>query len=351
MGLSVVAGLATASVPLMAQTATAQGSVIIRVVNDITHNPLLNAEVIDLTTREGKFTNAFGEVSIAANGQDSVKLRVRQVGFGFVERTFPTPTASASQPPRIVVMLHPVSYNLSKVTTLAVNECGVASDSAAGAVSAAVLAQLRLGAERYDAFRRAYPFKVWVERRTTQRDSVGDLVNDPLMTAAEESERWGNSYAVGQVFNQSRDRTFTVPILFVSALAAPAFWTHHCFVARGVQTLDNERVIRLDFSPTKATKTPDWEGSAYLDSASSMLRRVDFTIAHFRKNDVLQGMTGYTTFGSPTAFIAMPDSTVAQWWYQQPRSHNGDPRPADGFQSLVVRRMVYRDSVPAPPRP
>ena len=351
MGLSVMAGLATASVPLMAQTATPQGSVTIRVVDDVTHIPLLNAEVIDLATHQGKFTNAHGDASIATNGRDSVRLRVRQIGFEFVDRTLQTSPTSVSRLTPIVVMLHPVSYNLSKVTTLAVNECGTASDSAAGAVSAAVLAQLRLGAERYDTFRRAYPFSVWVERRTTQRDSIGNLVNVPLITAVEESERWGNSYVVGHVFNQSQDRSFTVPILFVSALAAPEFWTHHCFVARGVQTLDNERVIRLDFSPTKATKTPDWEGSAYLDSASSMLRRVDFQIIHFRKNDVLKGMLGYTTFDSPTAFIAMPDSTVAQWWYEQPRSYNGDRRPADGFQSLVVRRMVYRDSVPAPPHP
>lgn len=192
----------------------------------------------------------------------------------------------------------------------------------------------------------AHPFRVWVERRTTQRDSVGRMITDPLETAPDESERWGNTYLPGHVFNATRDRTFSVPILFVSALGAPEFWTHHCFATRGVETLDKERVIRLDFWPTKATKTPDWSGSAYLDSACSMLRRVDFKIVHFRKHDVLRDLDGYTMFSSPTAFIAMPDSTVAQWWYQKPR-YNGDLREPDGYQSLVVRRMVYRDSVPA----
>jgi hypothetical protein len=341
-----VIALTSAAVPLVAQTAASPTAVIVQVVNDLTHDPLPSAQVIDVSIQRGAFTNTAGEVSIATAGRDSVRLRVRQVGFEFVERTFAIPTSSGSQPARILVPLHPISYSLPKVTTQAINTCGAASDSVSGAVSASVLAQLRLGAERYDAFRRAYPFNVWVERSTTQRDSEGNMVEDPLTTAEEESERWGNSYSAGHVFNATKDRSFTVPILFVTALAAPEFWAHHCFSARGVQALNHERVIRLDFSPTTATRTPDWEGSAYLDSATSMLRRVDFQIVNFRQDDVLYWMSGYTTFNSPTAFIAMPDSTVAKWVYRLGLPYNYTRRPIDGFQSLIVRRLVYRDSVP-----
>ena len=91
-----------------------------------------------------------------------------------------------------------------------------------------------------------------------------------------------------------------MPVLFVSALADSAFWNRHCFEARGVESHDGRRLIRLDFSPALDIRDPDWEGSAWLDSARSVLARVDFRLTNLRHVDGPQRFEGYTVFSTPT---------------------------------------------------
>jgi hypothetical protein len=329
---------------LLAQSAPVQHVLLVRVVDDATHQPLVNAEVIVTATEQTSFTNDNGEARLLRKSDAPLNLRVRQIGFQFSERN--VATASARSADTLVVELQPVSYRLPRVATRAVNSCGAATDSMSQKLSAVVLSQLRLSAERYDAFRRAYPFNVWIERRTARRDADGTIRTEPVQVPGTRSEKWGDPYVPGRVLSEQPGGGFSVPILFVSALADANFWNHHCFVAQGVQTFQGERVIQLDFMPTKETKTPDWEGSALVDSATSMLRRVDFDLTGLGKHDVLKGLVGYTVFRSPTAFITMPDSTMAMWWTSAP-VNDGALRPADGFQLIRVLRVAYREATPA----
>ena len=70
------------------------------------------------------------------------------------------------------------------------------------------------------------------------------------------SNKWGDRYTPGQVVVQSGRDEYFVPLLFVSALADSAFWDRHCFAARGVESRDGRRLIRLDFSPTLDVRDP-----------------------------------------------------------------------------------------------
>ena len=328
---------------VLAQSAPGQHVLVVRVVDDATHLPLVNAEVIVTGTQQTSFTNDNGEARLLRTSDGPLSLRVRQIGFQFSERNIAS--ASTGSADTVVVSLQPVSYKLPKVATRAVNSCGAATDSLSQNLSAVVLSQLRLSAERYDAFRRAYPFNVWIERRTARRDADGTIRTEPVQVPGTQSDKWGDPYVPGRVLSEQPGGGFSVPILFVSALADANFWKHHCFVARGVQTFEGARVIQLDFMPTKETKTPDWEGSALVDSATSMLRRVDFDLTGLGKHDVLKGLVGYTMFRSPTAFITMPDSTMAMWWTSAPLK-DGTLRPADGYQLIRVLRIAYRKATP-----
>lgn len=338
-------GSVAVAASLSAQSSSDQSVLIVRVVSDVTHQPLVNAEVIVAGTQQSSFTNELGQVRLLRTADAAVNLRVRQIGFLFADRNVPRSSHPAQSADTVVVALEPVSYKLPKVATKAVNSCGATTDPVSEALSALVLSQLRLSAERYDAFRRTYPFRVWIERRTVRRDFDGAMKADTVQVLGAESEKWGDPYVPGKVLSEEPNGRFSVPILFVSALADSVFWKHHCFVARGVVSLDGERVIQLDFSPTKETKSPDWEGTALVDSATSMLRRVDFDLTRLGSRDVLHGLMGFTIFRSPTVSISMPDSTTALWWRSTPVK-DGFLQPADGMQQIRVVKLLYRNATP-----
>ena len=160
------------------------------------------------------------------------------------------------------------------------------------------------------------------------------------------SHEWGDRYAPGQVLQRRSAGSYFVPLLFVSALADSAFWSRHCFVARGVESHEGRRLIRLDFSPTLDVKDPDWSGSAWLDSARSVLARVDFRLTNVRGGDGPERFEGYTVFSTPSPYIAMPDSTVA-WWMTDVRAVSYlPPRQARAMQTLVIREVRYRERRP-----
>lgn len=177
------------------------------------------------------------------------------------------------------------------------------------------LDQLREGAERYETFRKAYPFRVEIQRRTVVRTGVAT----PRVTVSRErgdSERWGERYVPGGVVELG-SLGFTVPILFVATLGDPAFWDHHCVTTAQVEGGDSLRMVRLRFTPSPTATGSDWGGDALMDSSTSLLRRVEFHLT-INQRDGPRRFEGFTTFHSPSPLIAVPESTFAMWWRSEP---------------------------------
>ena len=124
------------------------------------------------------------------------------------------------------------------------------------------------------------------------------------------------------------------------------FWRHHCFAVRGIETLAQDRVLRLDFIPIPTVTEPDWMGTAFVDSATSMLRRVEFQITGLHENEVPQRLEGYTTFRSPSPFIVIPDSTVGLWWRREPGTYKPPWTGPDVVQLLQLLGVTYRKETP-----
>jgi len=78
------------------RAASPQGTpaLVIRVLERTTQQPLPNAEVIDLDGGARRFTNAEGEARLGWGPTGRLRLRVRQLGFQFVEQDV-TRTAEA----------------------------------------------------------------------------------------------------------------------------------------------------------------------------------------------------------------------------------------------------------------
>jgi hypothetical protein len=293
--------------------AAGQGTpaLLLRVVDSASGAPIPNADVL-AATRHG-LTDAKGELRIAWPADGKLAIRVRQLGFAFVERTLARDAAATPARDTVVVAMRRAAFALPQVTTVATVRCREIPNDAQRALSRSGMEILRFGAEQYGAFRRRYPFRLTLERRTERTDPSRRGGVKERTAEETTSEAWGDSYFPGRVLQQTGILSWVVPLLFVSALADSAFLERHCFLARGVETRAGRRVIRLDFSPSLGIRDPEWEGAVWLDSAASVLRRVEFRLANLRDASGPRSFEGYTVFTTPSPYIARPDTTVARW--------------------------------------
>ena len=325
-------------------------SVRVRVRDATLDRPLPNAQVVNRDDGAARFTDARGEVLLSFDRATTQRLRVRQLGYVYVDTAVVPSASDARTVDSITVTLNRVVYQLGGVAVKTARACNPIESPA---LTAAVLAQLRQGAERYLAFRDAYPFRVRQIRRTAEikTDAPTRIVREQRERAW--SERWGQLYEPDDVV-QRNARGFSVPLLFIAALADSVFWDRHCFSATGVEELNGTRVVRLEFSPTGDAKSADWSGAALVDSATSVLRRVEFRLAGLRPGDLPARLEGYTTFTTPAHLVVVPESTIAMWWRHAPDSAQGWGPPHVG-QLLFVEGIDFTKRAPpvtpAPPPP
>jgi hypothetical protein len=315
---------------------------LLRVVDSASRLPLPNAEVTANAARA--LTDVNGEVRILWPDDGELRVRIRQLGFRYVERTFHRGTsATATEDTAVVAMVHS-GWALPQVVVRAERRCRESGDPSHVALTQSSMELLRLGADQFENFRRSYPFDLTLETRTVLGSPPGRLASSrSVRVDTMPSAQWGDRYTAGKVLQPRGRNEYFVPLLFVSALADSAFWSRHCFEARGVESRDGRRLIRLDFNPMLDVREPEWEGSAWLDSARSVLARVDFRLTNLRGAEGPQRFEGYTIFSTPTPYIAMPDSTVASWITQwSPGGPYGDVRRSRGMQMLVIRDVAYR---------
>lgn len=300
---------------------------------DADARPLQNAEVMVTGTNDRRFTNTNG-VAVLRIASTARMLRVRQIGFAF--RDVAIPPADT-----VEVRLVPIPFALPTVSTRAASACdGITPTD--GALEAWALSQLREGAERYESFRKAYPFEVTQMRRTVSAPrSKQERVRDARERVS--SGRWGERYQRGMVV-QEGPLGFSVPILFLATLGDSAFWDDHCAERAEVSTVDSTRVVQLSFVPARHVGTTDWSGVAFLDSATSALRKVEFRL-RVQGRAGPRRFEGYTTFRQPSPFIQVPDTTIAYWWRTSPATGEEWGLPAV-VQRVAVETLKFRKEPP-----
>ncbi len=262
-------------------------TLVVTVVDSLARYPLVNADVIDLATGQHRFTDERGQAYLTWPSSGQLQIRVREVGYQPRQRT-----------------LHQ------------------------GAGSAAT-----------------FEMQLTVEQRIAAVPADSEKPRIIANIEKFRSDNYEARYQPGEIIEYSRG-TFHVPILFLSTLADSTFWENHCFLASGGQTYQGAPIVRLDFSPRSALITADYEGSAYLDSATSSLRRVDFHLANLTDRRGPKRLEGYVTFMSPSPYVVVPDTTVAIWWVRNVR--NGDWGKPDYVQRLSLQEVKYRGKKPPP---
>jgi hypothetical protein len=320
-------------------------TLLVRVVDAASREPIPNAQVTDLDSAVQRLTNARGEAWFDWSGRPAIHVLVRQLGYRLAERVV---SAADGAIGTTVVALERVPFVLPEQRAVAVDRCDLRTDSATQELSLYALSQLRLAAEHYEQFRRTYPFRLRSERQTVVFSRRANVpVRRTISRERTRSDEWGDPYEPGNVLHRER-LGFSASLLFVSSLADSAFWDRHCLVARAVERREGQPWLRLDFAPARDVRTPDWAGSAWLDSASSVLRRVEFRLTGLTAGDSPRRLEGYTTFNAPSPFITIPDSSVAYWWRSGPTSEPDWGTP-DVLQLIRITEIEYTGARPPPP--
>jgi len=339
-GLNAVARTSFAALILSVAAGSSEpGVLVVRVIENTNLAPLRNAEVIDLDSRVGRFTDDSGVARVRWPVARRLHLRIRQLGFRPVDRVVDQPIDSTSGD-TLRVALERVAFALPQVLTREERRCE-SSDTVGGSRAVPALEQLRLAAERYESFRRSRPFRVEVERRTITLNEDGKPRSVRRNKERVDSDDWGDPYVPGEILHHE-PAGFSVSLLFLAALADSSFWTHHCFSVRGMSSFANQPVVEMDFSRAAGARAPDWEGTALIDSSTSMLRRIQFRLTGLPDNDTPRRLEGYTTFMSPSPYITIPDSTIAYWWRRGP-SESGDWHAPDIVQLIHVVDVRYKN--------
>lgn len=315
--------------------------VIVRVIDAAESAPLVNAEVIDRTTGIGHLTRESGTTSIRMPRADSLALRVRQLGFAFVDLVVRAGELRESGD-TVTVRLERVAYALPSVSTTTARDCP-AVDPSSRPLAIWALGQLRESAERYESFRKAYPFRVVMERRTSRRRGPDTTFALTSQRERGESDRWGDKYEPGGVVRME-PLGYSLPILFIAALGDGRFWDHHCVTKASVEGEPASRRVRLRFAPSPSVRGSDWTGDAMIDSASSMLQRVEFRLVVAQREGPRR-FEGFTTFRSPSPLIVVPDSTAAIWWRNEP-ADGVTWGPPDVVQLVRLEKLEFRKRKP-----
>jgi hypothetical protein len=235
----------------------------------------LRYSTIDVAGGESRFTTEEGKFNFTVPKPGTYQLRVKHLGFTALDTAI---TVGAEARMALTLMLKPVALHLSKVEVRDKNSCR--SGRTPGTNLYIALEELRKNAERDRILRNSYPFVYKLARRY---DSFSAGRNEsPIVKqdTAVFSSRTNDAYRPGNIFmsTQGGRGTREVRIPSLSDLADDVFMRSHCFSFGGLQETDDAVAYRIDFTPAPNIASSDFEGSAYLDTATYMIRQLEFRI-------------------------------------------------------------------------
>jgi hypothetical protein len=230
-----------------------------------------------------RFSNERGEFVLANLAPGTYHLRVKQLGFVAFDTAI---VLVAGRPPsRLEIVLSPIAFKLATVTVKGSQAC-LAPDSVANSDFQTIIAELRKNADRERLLVTSYPFEYRLEKKFEKLSAGGVPQFGRTETLAYRSDQRPR-YSQGKVLRtdstiQSPDNLIMmIPVL--EDLGDPEFLRSHCFKYLGTKSDRDGTTHRIDFKPLQSVRTPDIEGSVFLDSRSYVIRRAIFRLTEGRQ--------------------------------------------------------------------
>jgi hypothetical protein len=176
---------------------------------------------------------------------------------------------------------------------------------------AAIFDQLRQNAERYWMLADSYPVLYRMARSQGSPGSMSSVDTLDLRT----NSRW--HYSPGHVINEARSprggTDVQVELPTLPDFADSVFDQVHCFRLFGLDTLDGQGYVRIDFRASERLTEPDADGSAYLDPSSYLIRRAIVQLTHpDRARAGLSSFTASVRYREIAPSLVIVDSIEAE---------------------------------------
>ncbi|MDB4907812.1 MAG: hypothetical protein JWO05_2596 [Gemmatimonadetes bacterium] len=240
-----------------------------------------------------RFTDDRGIFTLTGVAAGRQRLVVRHLGYASADTTI---TVIAGQPVQVRVALTRLAVRLAAVRVTPDKPCLTpgAPTRARDPVSWAVFEQLRENANRMRLLRDSYPYQMLMERTLGSGSSGSRKVEGVDSVIFRSTADW--HYRPGHVVaNEMRQGLHAEWVLHVPALtdfADSSFEALHCFEYAGVETVGDQRLVRIDFKTYAKHMAPDVDGSVYLDTASFQLRRAQLRLT--KPPAAMRGLRGVT---------------------------------------------------------
>jgi hypothetical protein len=199
-------------------------------------------------------------------------------------------------------------------------------DSSANPSLAGLFAELQKNVDRYRLLVDEYPFAFTREEWRVARNDAGYEQTIDLDTVRYEVKQMeGRPYKPGTVviweIGPTGNTRQYMPLPTFRYLGDSVFQRTHCFEYVGEDTTGGTPVIRVDFRPASSIRTPDLEGSVYLDEDRYIVRRAEFRITEpDRVVPPISELSVTTTFREIVPLVPLFDEVR----YRRPIYKTGD---------------------------
>jgi hypothetical protein len=290
--------------------------------------PLAYATVIVEPGGRRRFADAGGAFVVGPLPPGSYDLRVRQIGFA-AKDTVVTVTARRSSD-RLRIVLKTVAIKLPAIQVVGARSTKCLNpgvpDSTVNPSLADLFSEIQKNVDRYRILIERYPFEFTREEWRVQRNDAGYEETTGLDTVRYEvREMESRPYKPGMVVvweigPRGQTRQY-MPLPTFRYLGDSAFQRTHCFEYVGEDTTAGASVIRVDFQPAASIRTPDLEGSVYLDEDSYIVRRAEFRVTEpNRIVPPISELSVTTTFREIVPLVPLFDEVR----YRRPIYKSGD---------------------------
>jgi hypothetical protein len=224
-----------------------------------------------------RFANELGQFVLANLPPGDYHLRVKQLGFTAFDTTI---VLRAGQKTQLDLVLLPIAFKLATMTIKGSQAC-LAPDSVVSSDFQTIIAELRKNADRERLLVTSYPFEYRLTKRFEKLSPTGAPQFGKTETFAYRSDQRpryspGNIVRTDYTIQSPDNLIMMIPVL--EDLGDPEFLRSHCFRYLGTKSDREGTTHRIDFKPVQSVRTPDVEGSVFLDSRSYVIRRAIFRL-------------------------------------------------------------------------
>jgi hypothetical protein len=338
---AICAALALGPCVAIAQRATIVGRVVV-----LGTDVPLGYSVIGFTPdgRE-QFADADGRFTLHGVKAGRVRLWAKHIGHTPLDTTF---NVAAADSITLRLELPLVSIQLPPVHTLA-KECAHPGESnpKLGAALATLFEQLKQNAERNRLLSRSYPFEIDVERKITKPEPALEARFVAFDTVRRVSER-GWQYAPGRLLGTREyapgvfgGMWTTIAIPELSDFADENFLNYHCFDYSGVEVVDGDTLLRVDFIPAPTVHDPDVAGAIFLDPKTYQIRSTFISLVNLTKQlrERIGGQSIRVTFKEVVPGVPVLDA-VSSMVYPRDDPKAPPQEPATETQRALAVRFL-----------